>query len=184
MKKNLAVMTAVLMMAALAGCGGNEAAETTAAPAAEGTAEAEAAETEAEETEASDSARGVRRGEDPPSPWDLTADLPPMGFMDDDGSYVGFDLDLAREVADRMGLEFVAQPILWDAKDMELDNGTIDCVWNGFTITGREDQYTWTEPYMNNEQVLWFWQIPASPTPPAWLARWWRCRWIRRRRPL
>ena len=49
MKKNLAVMTAVLMMAALAGCGGNEAAETTAAPAAEGTAEAEAAETEAEE---------------------------------------------------------------------------------------------------------------------------------------
>ena len=52
------------------------------------------------------------------------------------------------------GLEFVAQPILWDAKDMELDNGTIDCVWNGFTITGREDQYTWTEPYMNNEQVF------------------------------
>lgn len=67
---------------------------------------------------------------------------------------VGFDLDLARETADRLGLEFVAQPILWDAKDMELDNGTIDCVWNGFTMTGREDEYTWTEPYMNNEQVF------------------------------
>ena len=153
MKKNLAVMTAVLMMAALAGCGGNEVAETTAAPAAEGTAEAEAAETEAEETEASDSAE--ESGEAKTTfTVGFDADLPPMGFMDDDGSYVGFDLDLAREVADRMGLEFVAQPILWDAKDMELDNGTIDCVWNGFTITGREDQYTWTEPYMNNEQVF------------------------------
>ena len=153
MKKNLAVMTAVLMMTALAGCGGNEAAETTAAPAAEGTAEAEAAETEAEETEASDSAE--ESGEAKTTfTVGFDADLPPMGFMDDDGSYVGFDLDLAREVADRMGLEFVAQPILWDAKDMELDNGTIDCVWNGFTITGREDQYTWTEPYMNNEQVF------------------------------
>lgn len=153
MKKNLAVMTAVLMMAALAGCGGNEAAETTAVPAAEGTAEAEAAETEAEETEASDSAE--ESGEAKTTfTVGFDADLPPMGFMDDDGSYVGFDLDLAREVADRMGLEFVAQPILWDAKDMELDNGTIDCVWNGFTITGREDQYTWTEPYMNNEQVF------------------------------
>ena len=140
MKKNLAVMTAVLMMAALAGCGGNEAAETTAAPAAEG-------------TEASDSAE--ESGEAKTTfTVGFDADLPPMGFMDDDGSYVGFDLDLAREVADRMGLEFVAQPILWDAKDMELDNGTIDCVWNGFTITGREDQYTWTEPYMNNEQVF------------------------------
>ena len=153
MKKNLAVMTAVLMMAALAGCGGNEAAETTAAPAAEGTAEAEAAETEAEETEASDSAE-----ESGGAMIILTvgfdAGMPYMGFMDDDGSYVGFDLDLAREVADRMGLEFVAQPILWDAKDMELDNGTIACVWDGFTITGREDQYTWTEPYMNNEQVF------------------------------
>lgn len=82
------------------------------------------------------------------------ADLPPMGFKAEDGSYTGFDLDLAKEVANRLGLEFVAQPILWDAKDMELDNGTIDCVWNGFTITGREDQYTWTDPYMDNAQVF------------------------------
>ena len=153
MKKNLAVMTAVLMMTALAGCGGNEAAETTAAPAAEGTAEAEAAETEAEETEASDSAE--ESGEAKTTfTVGFDADLPPMGFMDDDGSYVGFDLDLAREVADRMGLEFVAQPILWDAKDMELDNGTIDCVWNGFTITGREDQYTWNWTFKNNQLVF------------------------------
>ncbi|NLM52789.1 MAG: transporter substrate-binding domain-containing protein, partial [Firmicutes bacterium] len=48
----------------------------------------------------------------------------------------------------------VLQPIDWAAKDMELESGNIDCVWNGFTINGREDSYTWTEPYMDNEQVF------------------------------
>ena len=70
------------------------------------------------------------------------------------GNYVGFDLDLAKEVADRLGYEFVAQPIAWDSKDTELESGNIDCIWNGFTISGREDQYTWTEPYMENRQVV------------------------------
>ncbi|MCR5527787.1 MAG: amino acid ABC transporter substrate-binding protein [Saccharofermentans sp.] len=82
------------------------------------------------------------------------AEFPPMGFIADDGSYTGFDLDLAEEVANRLGLEFVAQPISWDAKDQELKSGNIDCIWNGFTISGREDQYTWTEAYMENDQVV------------------------------
>lgn len=82
------------------------------------------------------------------------AEFPPMGFMDDNGNYVGFDLDLAKEVADRLGYEFVAQPIAWDAKDQELAAGNIDCIWNGFTISGREDAYTWTEAYMANKQVV------------------------------
>lgn len=81
-------------------------------------------------------------------------DFPPMGFVGDDGEYTGFDLDLAAEVAERLGKEVVYQPIAWDAKDMELDSGTIDCIWNGFTMTGREDNYTWTEPYMANKQVF------------------------------
>ncbi len=81
-------------------------------------------------------------------------DFPPMGFVGDDGEYTGFDLDLAAEVAQRLGKEIVYQPIAWDAKDMELDSGTIDCIWNGFTMTGREDDYTWTEPYMANRQVF------------------------------
>lgn len=81
-------------------------------------------------------------------------DFPPMGFVGDDGEYTGFDLALAAEVAERLGKEIVYQPIAWDAKDMELDSGTIDCIWNGFTITGREDDYTWTEPYMANKQVF------------------------------
>ena len=81
-------------------------------------------------------------------------DFPPMGFVGDDGEYTGFDLELAAEVAKRLGLEFVPQPIAWDSKDMELNSGNIDCIWNGFTITGREDDYTWTTPYMENDQVF------------------------------
>lgn len=81
-------------------------------------------------------------------------DFPPMGFVGDNGEYTGFDLDLAREVADRLGKKFVAQPIAWDSKDMELESGNIDCIWNGFTMTGREDGYTWTRPYMENKQVF------------------------------
>jgi polar amino acid transport system substrate-binding protein len=81
-------------------------------------------------------------------------DFPPMGFVDDNNEYAGFDLDLAKEVASRLGMEFVAQPIAWDSKDMELESGNIDCIWNGFTISGREDKYTWTEAYMINDQVV------------------------------
>ena len=79
---------------------------------------------------------------------------PPYGYVGDDGQFTGFDLELAKEVADRLGLEFVPQPIAWDAKDMELSSGTIDCIWNGFTMNGREDAYTWSEPYMDNSQVV------------------------------
>lgn len=81
-------------------------------------------------------------------------EFPPMGFVADDGSYTGFDLDLAGEVAKRLKLELKLQPIDWNAKNMELDSGNIDCIWNGFTINGREDEYTWTKPYMNNNQIV------------------------------
>ncbi|MCR4702962.1 MAG: amino acid ABC transporter substrate-binding protein [Saccharofermentans sp.] len=82
-------------------------------------------------------------------------EFPPMGFVADDGSYVGFDLDLAKETAKRMGREFVAQPIAWDSKDQELATGNIDCIWNGFTMTDeRLDKYTWSDPYLENDQVV------------------------------
>ena len=64
-----------------------------------------------------------------------------MGFVGGNGEYTGFDLDLAKEVASRLGLEYRAQPIAWDSKDMELESGNIDCIWNGFTITGRDILY-------------------------------------------
>lgn len=81
-------------------------------------------------------------------------DFPPMGFVDDNGDFAGFDLELAAEAAKRMDLEIVYQPIAWDAKDMELEAGTIDCIWNGFTMDGRQEQYTWSDPYMANSQVF------------------------------
>ena len=82
------------------------------------------------------------------------AEFPPYGYRDDNGEYVGFDLDLAAEVCKRQGWELVKQPIDWDAKDMELSSGAIDCIWNGFTMNGREDAYTWTAPYVDNSQVF------------------------------
>ncbi|HCM91811.1 MAG TPA: ABC transporter substrate-binding protein [Lachnospiraceae bacterium] len=82
------------------------------------------------------------------------AEFPPYGYMDDKGDYVGFDLDLAQEVCNRKGWELKKQPIDWDAKDMELSSGSIDCIWNGFTIQGREDAYEWTIPYVDNSQVF------------------------------
>ena len=81
-------------------------------------------------------------------------DFPPMGFVGDYGEFTGFDLDLAAEVARRLGKEIKYQPIAWDAKDMELSSGTIDCIWNGFSTQNREDKYTWTKPYMKNDQVF------------------------------
>lgn len=82
------------------------------------------------------------------------ASFPPYGYKDEEGEYVGFDLDLAQEVCDRNGWELKKQPIDWDAKDMELSSGTIDCIWNGFTMNGREDDYTWSDPYVDNSQVV------------------------------
>lgn len=81
-------------------------------------------------------------------------DFPPFGYVGDDGEFTGFDIEMAKECALRMGKEIVLQPIDWDAKDMELSSGTIDCIWNGFTINGREDDYTWTDAYMDNSQVV------------------------------
>ena len=60
----------------------------------------------------------------------LDASFPPMGYVNDANEIVGYDIDLAKEVAKRMGVDFVAQPIDWDAKEMELKTGKIDCIWN------------------------------------------------------
>ena len=82
------------------------------------------------------------------------AEYPPYGYKDDNGEYTGFDLELAQGVADLEEWELVKTPIDWDSKDMELNSGAIDCIWNGFTMTGREDDYTWSVPYVDNSQVI------------------------------
>lgn len=82
------------------------------------------------------------------------AEYPPYGYMDDNGEYTGFDLELAQAVCDLEGWELVKKPINWDSKDMELNSGSIDCIWNGFTMNGREDDYTFSESYVDNSQVI------------------------------
>ena len=82
------------------------------------------------------------------------AEYPPYGYMDENGEYTGFDLELAQAVCELEGWELEKKPLNWDSKDMELNSGSIDCIWNGFTMNGREDAYTWTEPYVDNSQVI------------------------------
>ena len=82
------------------------------------------------------------------------AEYPPYGYMDEDGEYTGFDLELAQAVCDLEGWELEQKPISWDSKDQELDAGSIDCIWNGFTMNGREDDYTFSVPYVDNSQVI------------------------------
>ena len=79
---------------------------------------------------------------------------PPYGYVGDDGSYTGFDLELAQEVGKRVGWEVQLEPIDWDAKDTLMNSGAINCIWNGFTIEGRENDYTFSEAYMLDAQVV------------------------------
>lgn len=127
MKKTLAIFMALIMVLALCACGG-----TASSPA--------ATDTPAPETQK------LIVGFD--------AEFPPYGFIATDGSYDGFDLAVAQEVCSRLGWEYDAVAIDWDAKDNELASGNITCIWNGFTYTGREDQYTWSDPYVDNSIVI------------------------------
>ena len=133
----------ILATIMLAGCSSAKTAESTSASADTSAVESKADETA---TAASENKTTFTVGFD--------QDFPPMGFVGDDGGFTGFDLELAAEVAKRMGKEIKYQPISWDAKDMELTSGNIDCIWNGFSIQGREDKYTWSKPYMKNDQVF------------------------------
>ena len=162
MKKSSKV-TAVILSAILAmsmiGCGSS--AEDTASDAAATDAVTDEATDAAASDEATDAADEATDAADETAAGDRTqlivgfdAEYPPYGYMDENGEYVGFDLDLAQEVCDRNGWELVKQPIDWDAKDMELNSGSIDCIWNGFTMNGREDDYTFSEPYVDNSIVV------------------------------
>ena len=125
MKKLFALLlTMVMSVSVLAGCGGSEA-----------------------EAPADDAAERTT------FTVGFDAEYPPYGYRTEDGDYAGFDLDLAAEVCARQGWELVKQPIDWNAKDMELNSGAIDFIWNGFTMNGREDSYLFSEPYVDNSIV-------------------------------
>ena len=131
-----AVLMAAAMVFTMAGCGSSKDADTSAK----------------KETKTEDSKD--KENSDKQFIVGFDAEYPPYGYKDDNGEYVGFDLDLAQEVCARNGWELVNQPIDWDSKDMELNSGSIDCIWNGFTMTGREDDYTWSKPYVDNSIVV------------------------------
>lgn len=134
-KKMVSILTAAFCVSALlAGCGFADTAKTSASSAGA----------------ASSSADGTTT-----FTVGFDAEYPPYGYMDDEtGDYTGFDLELAEAVCEIYGWKLVKTPINWDAKDTELNSGAIDCIWNGFTMTGREDSYTWSKPYMENSQVF------------------------------
>ena len=148
MKKILATVMAVTMLAAIAltGCGSSapetKAAETTAAAAAAETTAA-AAETTAA---AAEGEFVFKHG------FDL--DYPPYSFIDDKGEVGGFDVEMAQAVCDYYGWKYEAVPFNWDAKDAELNAGSCDCIWSGFTMNGREDDYLWSKPYSDNTQMI------------------------------
>lgn len=85
----------------------------------------------------------------------LDASFPPMGFTDESNEIIGFDIDLAQEVCDRLGVELIKQPINWDTKEEDLNLGKIDCIWNGMSINpARAEAMNLSEPYMKNEMIF------------------------------
>ncbi len=147
MKKTLALLLCgVMSMALLAGCGNDGAPASNTNDGNEASDEANVSDGEEGEVQASGERTTFTVGFD--------AEYPPYGYMDDNGEYTGFDLELAQAVCELEGWELIKTPIDWDSKDMELNSGSIDCIWNGFTMNGREDAYTWSDPYCDNSQVI------------------------------
>ena len=133
----------VILAAAMAGCGNGDSQATSGKS------------TSASSGSSADSTSAAGTGvEDGVFTVGFDAEYPPYGYMDENGEYTGFDLELAQAVCDLEGWELEKKPINWDSKDMELNSGSIDCIWNGFTMNGREDDYTFSVPYVDNSQVI------------------------------
>ncbi|MBR3317332.1 MAG: transporter substrate-binding domain-containing protein [Atopobiaceae bacterium] len=138
MKKLLAPLVAlVVAVFVLAGCGGSSAEST-----ADATGAGKAAYTEADLGEGFVFKHG----------FDL--DYRPYSYIDDEGNNAGFDVEMAQALCELYGWEYKAVPFNWDSKDAELNSGGCDCIWAGFTMNGREDDYQWSEPYSDNTQMI------------------------------
>lgn len=138
MKKFAAMLLTGVMAISLAACGG-----------------ASGASTSSNDAAAEPAAEAAATNEDTEFVVGFDAEYPPYGYLDEaTGDYTGFDLELAEELCKRRGWTLKKQPINWDNKDAEIDSGTIDCIWNGMTYTGREAAYTWSKPYVNNSIVI------------------------------
>lgn len=79
----------------------------------------------------------------------------PMGYRDQAGKLVGFDIDLAVATIEKLGVEVEFKPIDWNSKELSLESGEIDCIWNGFSITpAREKEVLFSKPYLANKQII------------------------------
>lgn len=137
MKKFISVLLAMSLGFAMVGCGG-------AATDGEGSEPATGAAAETADTTSSDK---IVVG--------LDDSFPPMGYRDENNELVGFDIDLAKAAAEKMGVEVEFQPIDWDSKELELNSDKIQLIWNGFSITEeRQATMEFTKPYLNNRMLI------------------------------
>ena len=160
MRKILIALLVCAMALSLAACANNTSAPAAESPAAQQTSQApaESAEAPAEPAESEAPADESWAKVEAAGTFILGFDerFAPMGFKDEDGNYVGFDIDLAIEVSSRLGLDApMLMPINWDSKVMELNAGNIDLIWNGLTITEeRKKEMLFSDPYMDNRQII------------------------------
>lgn len=150
-KKILSVILAGALVAAMAGCGDNGTDKTKDAKGTSSVSKTEKSDNKDNTSKSDTAGTGV---EDNKFTVGFDAEYPPYGYMDENGDYTGFDLELAQAICDLEGWTLEKTPINWDSKDLELNSGNVDCLWNGFTMNGREDDYTFSVPYVNNEQVI------------------------------
>lgn len=149
MKKLFALILALAMVFALAACGEEPAAESE-EPAAESAAPAES-EAPAEDAGGSDLAYVQDKG----TLIVGITEFEPMDYRDENGEWIGFDADMAKLVAEKLGVEIEFIVIDWNNKIMELDSKNIDVVWNGMTLTDEvTSSMECTNPYVNNAQVV------------------------------
>ena len=154
MKKLLALLLTGTMMFSLAACGSSAkpAEDTTAA--AEEVAEEAPEETAEAAGEAVEAAADSQYGKGYVFKHGFDLDYPPYSYRNDSGETGGFDVEMAQAVCNYYGWEYQAVPFNWDAKDAELNAGNCDCIWSGFTMNGREDDYLWSKAYSDNTQMI------------------------------
>lgn len=171
LRKFLAGVMAASMMTVSCACSNNNtesSKDSSSSSAAEATTAAQEEETAAAEESSSEESKTPAEGDQSLQNildkgelvLGLDASFPPMGFTDESNEIIGFDIDVAQEVCNRMGVELVKQPINWDTKEEDLKVGKIDCIWNGMSINpARAEAMNLSDPYMKNEMIF---VVPAD----------------------
>lgn len=151
MKRFIGTALAVTMLFSVGGCSSSSnSAETTTESAAEATTESAG-----DDTSSADTGEALPTLSQDTIIIGLDDELPPMGFRDENNEIVGFDIDLAKAVGEKLGVTVEFQPIDWAAKEIELESGKIDALWNGLTITDeRKETMDITDPYLQNRQII------------------------------